>query len=38
MSGPGSSGVASHTLYLLAFAVVCTWLATRAFRSYQRSV
>ena len=23
---------------LLVFAVVCTWLATRAFRSYQRSV
>jgi ABC-2 type transport system permease protein len=38
MTGPGSSGVLSHTLYLLVFAVVCTWLATRAFRSYQRSV
>jgi len=30
--------VLTHTLYLLVFAVVCTWLATRAFRSYQRSV
>ncbi len=38
MTGPGSSGVLSHMLYLLVFAVVCTWLATRAFRSYQRSV
>jgi ABC-2 type transport system permease protein len=32
-----SGGVVSNTLYLLVFAVVCTWLATRAFRSYQRS-
>jgi ABC-2 type transport system permease protein len=30
--------VLMHTLYLAVFAVVCTWLATRAFRSYQRSV
>ena len=37
-SGASSSTVIWHTLYLLAFAVVCTWLATRAFRSYQRSV
>ncbi len=33
-----ASTVLDHTLYLLVFAVVCTWLATRAFRSYQRSV
>ena len=33
-----SSTVVTHTLYLLVFAVVCTLLATRAFRSYQRSV
>ena len=28
----------THTLYLVIFAAVCTFLATRAFRSYQRSV
>jgi ABC-2 type transport system permease protein len=38
MTGPSTSGVLSHTLYLLVFAVVCTFLATRAFRVYQRSV
>jgi len=38
MYGPGSSGVLAHTLYLVVFAVACTWLATRAFRIYQRSV
>ena len=37
-SGASSGTVVSHTLYLLAFAIVCTWLATRAFRAYQRSV
>ncbi len=37
-SGPSASTVWSHTIYLAVFAVVCTWLATRAFRSYQRSV
>ena len=30
--------VLSHTGYLLILAVVCGWLSTRAFRSYQRSV
>jgi hypothetical protein len=30
--------VVAHAFYLLAFAVICTWLATRAFRAYQRSV
>ena len=30
--------VMAHAGYLLAFAVVCALLATRAFRSYQRSV
>jgi ABC-2 type transport system permease protein len=30
--------VLSHLGYLLAFMVVCAWLSTRAFRSYQRSV
>jgi ABC-2 type transport system permease protein len=38
MSSATSSTVITHTLYLLAFAVICTWLATRAFRAYQRSV
>jgi len=38
MNGASSSGVMKNTLYLVVFAVVCTWLATRAFRSYQRSV
>ncbi len=37
-SGASSATVVSHALYLLAFAIVCTWLATRAFRAYQRSV
>jgi ABC-2 type transport system permease protein len=37
-SGPSASTVWSHTIYLAVFAVVCTFLATRAFRSYQRSV
>jgi len=37
-SGASSSTVIEHTLYLLVFAIVCTWLATRAFRAYQRSV
>ena len=30
--------VLSRTGYLLIFTVVCTWLATRAFRVYQRSI
>ncbi len=30
--------VMAHAGYLLAFAVVCAFLSTRAFRSYQRSV
>ena len=30
--------VMAHAGYLLAFAVVCAFLATRAFKSYQRSV
>ena len=30
--------IMAHAGYLLAFAVVCAFLATRAFRSYQRSV
>ncbi|MQA86592.1 MAG: ABC transporter permease subunit [Streptosporangiales bacterium] len=30
--------VFSHLGYLAVFAVVCGWLATRAFRTYQRSV
>ena len=37
-SGASSGTVVAHTLYLLVFAIVCTWLATRAFRAYQRSV
>ena len=30
--------VLSRTGYLVIFTVVCTWLATRAFRVYQRSI
>ncbi len=30
--------VLAHAGYLLAFAVICAWFSTRAFRSYQRSV
>ena len=30
--------VLSRTGYLAIFTVVCTWLATRAFRVYQRSI
>ena len=30
--------VLSRLGYLLAFTVVCAWVSTRAFRSYQRSV
>jgi ABC-2 type transport system permease protein len=30
--------VATRAAYLAAFAVACAWLATRAFRTYQRSV
>jgi ABC-2 type transport system permease protein len=30
--------VLSHGVYLAAFALACAWLATRAFRAYQRSV
>lgn len=30
--------VGSHLGYLIAVVLVCTWLATRAFRSYQQSV
>ncbi len=30
--------VASRSVYLLALTVVCGWFATRAFRSYQRSI
>jgi ABC-2 type transport system permease protein len=37
-SGASSGTVLAHAFYLLAFAIVCTWLATRAFRAYQRSV
>ncbi len=37
-SGASSGTVVAHAFYLLAFAVICTWLATRAFRAYQRSV
>ena len=32
------ASVLAHLGYLAAFALVCGWLATRAFRSYQRSV
>ena len=30
--------VLSRMAYLAIFTVVCTWLATRAFRVYQRSI
>jgi hypothetical protein len=30
--------VLSRMGYLALFTVVCTWLATRAFRVYQRSI
>jgi len=30
--------VLSHAGWLLALALVCGWLSTRAFRAYQRSV
>jgi ABC-2 type transport system permease protein len=32
------SHVLTHVGYLLAFTLVCAWLAARAFRAYQRSV
>lgn len=32
------SSVLAHGGYLLAFTLVCAWLATSAFRTYQRSV
>jgi ABC-2 type transport system permease protein len=32
------SMILSRVGYLFAFTVVCTWLSTRAFRSYQRSI
>jgi ABC-2 type transport system permease protein len=39
LSNGGNWGfVMAHAGYLLAFAVVCAFLSTRAFRSYQRSV
>jgi ABC-2 type transport system permease protein len=37
-SSATSTTVVSYALYLLVFAGVCTWIATLAFRSYQRSV
>ena len=37
-SGPDWSLVFSRMGWLLAFTLVCTWLATRAFRVYQRSI
>jgi ABC-2 type transport system permease protein len=37
-SGASSHTVVEHAFYLLAFAIICTWLATRAFGAYQRSV
>jgi hypothetical protein len=30
--------VGSRGGYLLAFTLACGWLATRAFRAYQRSI
>ncbi len=37
-SSPDWSVVLSRMGYLALFTVVCTWLATRAFRVYQRSI
>ena len=37
-ASPDWSLVLSHCAYLLAFALACAWLATRALRAYQRSV
>jgi len=37
-SGPDWGLVMSRMGWLLAFTVVCAWLATRAFRVYQRSI
>jgi ABC-2 type transport system permease protein len=37
-AGVDWSVVRSYDGYLLAFALACAWLATRAFRTYQRSV
>ena len=37
-SGPDWSLVFTRMGWLLIFTVVCTWLATRAFRVYQRSI
>jgi len=38
VSSPDWSIVLSRMGYLAIFTVVCTWLATRAFRVYQRSI
>jgi ABC-2 type transport system permease protein len=35
---PDWSSVLAHGACLLAFALACAWVATRAFRSYQRSL
>jgi ABC-2 type transport system permease protein len=37
-AGADWGSVLAHGAYLLAFALLCAWLATRAFRAYQRSV
>lgn len=37
-SNPDWVYILSHLGYLVAFTIVCAWLAIRAFRSYQRSV
>ncbi|HEX5492961.1 MAG TPA: ABC transporter permease [Mycobacteriales bacterium] len=36
-AGPDWGSVVSHLGYLVVFALVCGWLSTRAFGSYQRS-
>lgn len=37
LPGPDWGLIALRVGYLLAFALICAWLATRAFRAYQRS-
>ena len=37
-TNPDWSLILSRTGWLLAFAILCSWFATRAFTTYQRSV